>query len=97
VTATVAYGHPSDPPTFDAYYQSTHLPLAKKVPGLVNLTARHCASLDDQQPPYYLLVELAFTSQEDMNAALQSTEGQAAAGDIANFADGGVTMFVQHD
>jgi hypothetical protein len=60
---TVAYGQPSDPPTFDAYYQSTHVPLAKSVPGLVNLTARHCASLDDQQPPYYLLVRPARLSQ----------------------------------
>lgn len=94
---TVCYGHPADPAAFDDYYQSTHRGLAEKMPGLAGFTARHCASLDESAPPYYLVAELAFTSQEALLAALASPEGRAAARDIANFADGGVTMFVQHD
>ena len=94
---TVAYGHPNDPAAFDEYYASTHRPLAQKVPGLVGLTARRCASLDDSPPPYHLIAELAFDSEADLRAGLASPEGQAAAGDVANFADGGVSIFVQHD
>lgn len=94
---TVAYGHPTDPDAFDAYYRSNHLPLARKVPGLIELTARHCASLDGSTPPYHLIAQLAFASQDDLAAALQSPEGQAAAADLAHFADGGATLFVQHD
>ncbi|MBV9919745.1 MAG: EthD family reductase [Pseudonocardia sp.] len=94
---TVAYGHPSDPVAFDAYYASTHTPLAQKVPGLVEFTARRCASLDDSDPAYYLLAQLAFRNHDDLVAGLQSPEGQAAAADLGNFADGGATMFVQHD
>lgn len=94
---TVGYGHPADPAAFDAYYQSTHRPLAGKVPGLLAFTARHCTALDGSVPPYHLVAELSFASQEALAAALASPEGQAAAADIANFADGGVTMFVQHD
>ncbi len=30
---TVCYGHPADPAAFDAYYTSTHVPLAEKIPG----------------------------------------------------------------
>ena len=64
---------------------------------MASFTARHCDSLDGSQPPYYLLAELSFASREAMNAGLASSEGHAAAADVANFADGGATMFVAHD
>ena len=67
---TVCYGHPSDPAAFDAYYTSTHTPLAEKIPSLVSFTVRHCASLDDSAPPYFLIAELGFDSAEAMAAAL---------------------------
>src|SRR6266699_841894 len=74
---TVCYGHPADPAAFDAYYTSTHAPLAGKIPGMASFTHRHCESLDGSQPPYYLLAELSFASREAMNAALASPESQA--------------------
>ena len=94
---TVCYGHPTNPAAFDAYYTSTHVPLAEKTPGMTSFTYRHCASLDGSQPPYYLLAELSFPSREAMNAALHSPESQAATADVPNFATGGVTVFVAHD
>ena len=39
---TVCYGHPANPAAFDAYYTSTHVPLAEKIPGLASFTYRHC-------------------------------------------------------
>ncbi|PXY27672.1 EthD family reductase [Prauserella muralis] len=94
---TVAYGHPQDPATFDSYYENTHRRLAEKVPGVATFTARRCAAVGDGEPPYYLIAELAFPTAEKLAEALGSPEGQAAAADIDNFADGGVTLFVQHD
>ena len=38
---TVCYGHPTDPAAFDAYYTSTHVPLAEKIPGMTSYTYRH--------------------------------------------------------
>ena len=72
---TVCYGHPADPAAFDAYYASTHVPLAEKIPGMTSFTYRHCDSLDGSQPPYYLLAELSFPSQEAMNAAPDLARG----------------------
>ena len=69
---TVCYGHPADPAAFDSYYFSTHRPLAEKIPGLASFTARHCDSLDGSQPPYYLLAELSFASQEALDASFGS-------------------------
>ncbi|SRR6266852_9203442 len=94
---TVCYGHPADPVGFDEYYTSTHVPLVDKLPGLASYTYRHCESLDGSRPPYYLLAELGFASREALNAALSSPEGGAAAADLANFADGGATMFIAYD
>ena len=94
---TVCYGHPADPAAFDAYYTSTHVPLAEKIPEVTSFTYRHCDSLDASPAPYYLLAELSFPSTEALTAALSSPEGQAAAGDVPKFATGGVTMFVAHD
>jgi uncharacterized protein (TIGR02118 family) len=94
---TVCYGHPSDPAAFDSYYEATHRPLVEKIPGLVSFTVRHCDSLDGSQPPYHLLAELAFASGESLNAALNTPEARATAADVANFADGGATMFVAYD
>ena len=94
---TVAYGHPADPAAFDRYYETTHRPLVDKVPGLLDFTARHCVPVDDGDSPYYLLAQLSFASAESLASGRGSPEGQAAAADIKNFADGGVTLFVQHD
>jgi uncharacterized protein (TIGR02118 family) len=94
---TVCYGHPSDPEAFDAYYTSTHMPLAEKMPGLESFTVRHCASLDDSAPPYFLIASLGFDSADALAAGLSSPEGSAAAADVPKFADGGVTMFVAYD
>jgi uncharacterized protein (TIGR02118 family) len=94
---TVCYGHPADPAAFDSYYTSTHAPLAEKIPGMTSFTYRHTASLDGSQPPYFLVAELSFPSQEAMGASLSSPEAQAATADVPNFATGGVTMFVAHD
>ena len=94
---TVCYGHPADPAAFDAYYTSTHAPLAGKIPGMASYTYRHCESLDGSQPPYHLIAELSFPSREAMNAALGSAEAQAATADVPNFATGGVTMFGARD
>jgi uncharacterized protein (TIGR02118 family) len=94
---TVCYGHPADPAAFDAYYTSTHAPLAEKIPGLTSFTYRHCDSLDASPPPYYLLAELTFPSGEALNAGVSSPEGAAANANVSNFATGGVTMFVARD
>ena len=94
---TVCYGHPADPAACDSCYASTHRPLTEKIPGLASFTARHCDSLDGSQPPYYLLAELSFASQEALTAGMTSPEGQAAGADVPNFATGGATMFIARD
>ena len=94
---TVLYGQPDDPAAFDAYYTGTHVPLADKIPDVRSFTYRHCSSLDGSTPPYHLIAELSFDSLESLQSSMSSAEGQAAAGDVPNFASGGATLMVAHE
>ena len=88
----VSYGQPTDPAAFDAHYRDAHAALALKVPGLLRFTWGHGKPMDPSQPAPYLVAELDFASEQAMGEAFGTPEGQAAAGDVANFATGGATM-----
>jgi uncharacterized protein (TIGR02118 family) len=87
------YGAPTDPAAFEAHYFGTHVPLAKKMPGLRSYTVNKGAlSAGDGKPPYFLLAILEFDSMEALGAAAGSPEGQAAVADVPTFATGGCTI-----
>jgi uncharacterized protein (TIGR02118 family) len=87
----VQYGQPADPAAFDEHYRDVHIPLARKIPGVVGFTVGHPNPVGDGPAPY-LLAELDFESEADFGASMQSAEGQAAASDVSNFATGGASM-----
>jgi len=85
------YKKPKNAAAFNDYYFKTHVPIAKKLPGLrsyrvsdgpVGLGGAHLVAL------------LEFDSAEAIQEAVASPEGQATTGDLANFADGGVDLLV---
>jgi uncharacterized protein (TIGR02118 family) len=95
VKLVVLYGTPDDPAAFDAHYAGTHVPLAEKVPNLRRFEAgKVLGTPGGAAAPYYLMAELSFDSAEELEQGLGSPEGQAAAGDVANFASGGATMMI---
>jgi uncharacterized protein (TIGR02118 family) len=93
VKLVVAYGAPDDPPAFEQYYASTHVPLVEKIPNLRRFEAGKVLGTPDGSPaPFYFMAELWFESAQDLEAAMGSAEGQAAGADVANFATGGATL-----
>lgn len=95
IQLTVLYGHPQDPSAFDRHYRDVHAALARQIPGLKGFTSTKPTSLAPQESsPYYLIAHLYFAQMSALQAALQSPEGQATAGDLANFATGGATLVV---
>ena len=89
----VIYKTPKDPAAFDRYYAETHIPLAKKLPGL----RKYQISQGPVASPagasgVHLIATLSFDSMAALQAALGGPEGQAAAGDLPNFATGGVDL-----
>jgi uncharacterized protein (TIGR02118 family) len=88
------YKTPKDPAAFEQYYFSTHVPLAKKIPGLRKYDVSQGAVGTPSGPgPAHLIATLYFDSLDAIQSGLTSLEGQAAAGDLANFADGGVDLY----
>ncbi len=94
VKLTVLFGHPEDPEAFEEYYANQHLPLAEKIPNVQRFESGRWRAVDAGTPPYHRIAELWFESAERMGEALSSPEGEAATGDLQNFATGGATFFV---
>jgi uncharacterized protein (TIGR02118 family) len=95
VKLVVAYGAPDDPAAFDAHYERTHAPLARAIPGLRRFeTGKVLGTPDGAPAPYYFIAELSFDDAEALQTAMVTPEGQAAAGDVPNFASGGATMMI---
>jgi uncharacterized protein (TIGR02118 family) len=95
VKLVVAYGTPTDPAAFDAHYAETHAPLARAVPGLRQFEAGRVLGTPDGTPaPYYWIAELSFDDVGALQTAMGTPEGQAAGGDAANLATGGITMMI---
>lgn len=95
-TIYAMYKHPADAAAFDRYYYGVHVPLAKTVPGLAKyeVTRGAIGNVSGGATPYHLIATLTFPSHAAISAALTSPQGQAVAADLANFADGGVDLFV---
>jgi uncharacterized protein (TIGR02118 family) len=89
----VLYKTPKDPAAFDRYYAETHIPLAKKMPGLRKFQVSQGAVATPAGPSgVYLIAMLTFDSMTAIQAAFGSPEGKAAAGDLPNFATGGADL-----
>ena len=91
----VLYKTPADPTAFDRYYVDTHVPIAQKLPGMLRYEVSTAAPVGPGgASPYHLVATLEFESMAAVQAALASPEGQAAAGDLANFAQAGVELLM---
>ena len=97
-TLLVLYKKPADPAAFDRYYVETHIPLAKKVPGLRSYRVSKgavvaAAGVTD----VYLVATLTFDSMAAIQSGFASPEGAAAGGDLPNFATGGADLLTFDD
>ena len=91
----VIYKTPKDAAAFDKYYAETHIPMAKKLPGLRKFEVSHGTVATPAGPSaFHLIATLYFDSMAEIQAALASAEGKAAAADVPKFATGGADMIL---
>jgi uncharacterized protein (TIGR02118 family) len=91
----VMYKTPRDASAFDRHYVDTHVPLAKKMPGLRKYEVSRGAVATPSGPSNYRLVAiLHFDDVAAIQAAFASAEGKAAVADLGNFATGGADIFL---
>ena len=89
----VMYKTPKDAAAFDKYYAETHIPLAKKIPGLRKYEVSRGPIATPAGPSnLHLVAILEFDDLAAIQAAFGSPEGRAAAADVQTCATGGVDM-----
>ncbi|HWK65960.1 MAG TPA: EthD family reductase [Rhizobiaceae bacterium] len=89
------YMTPKDRDAFDRYYHATHVPLAKKLPGLREYDISQGPIQTASGPAdVHLVATLTFDSVQAIESALGSAEGKAVAADLGKFADGGVELYI---
>jgi uncharacterized protein (TIGR02118 family) len=91
----VMYQTPIQADAFDKYYFATHVPIAKKIPGL----RKYEISKGPVVTPagasgIHLIATLHFDDMAAIQKAFASPEGQAAAADVQKFATGGAQMLM---
>jgi uncharacterized protein (TIGR02118 family) len=89
----VLYKTPKDPAAFDKYYAETHIPLAKKLPGLRKYQVSQGPVATPAGPSgIYLIATLTFDSMAAIQDAFGSAEGKVTAADLPKFATGGADL-----
>ena len=91
----VMYKTPQDGSAFDRHYSEKHVPLAKRIPGLRKYEiSRGAVGSPAGASGYHLVAILHFDDVAAIQAGIASPEGQAAVGDLQNFATGGADIFI---
>ena len=94
VKLVAVYKKPEDPAAFDKHYFETHVPLARKMPGLLKCEIEKGTGspVPGTETPY-LAAHMYFANKAALHSAMMSEEGKAAAKDLAGFAGKYVRMF----
>jgi uncharacterized protein (TIGR02118 family) len=84
-----------DAGAFDNYYVSTHLPMVKKLPGLISYwRSMGPVTTESSQPsPFQMVSVVGFESMTALTAALESSTGGAIVEGLKNFASGTSVLF----
>jgi len=91
----VMYRTPKDPAAFDRYYFASHVPIAKKIPGLRKYeVSKGPVATPAGASDFHLVAILHFDDMAAIQQAFASPQGQAAAADVQTFATGGVDMIM---
>lgn len=88
------YKEPQDKESFDKKYFEEHVPLAKKMPGLIKIEVSRLKGLGNMPPDFYMQADLYFNNAEELNAAMMSDEGKASAKNLMSFAKEVTSMSV---
>jgi uncharacterized protein (TIGR02118 family) len=91
----VMYRTPKDAAAFDRHYFETHVPTAKRIPGLRRYEVSRGPVVTPAGPSdVHLVAILHFDDMAAIQKAFASAEGQAAVADVQTFATGGADMLL---
>jgi uncharacterized protein (TIGR02118 family) len=86
---------PVDLSSYDDYYVNVHMPLVRRIPGVRNIRyGRVIRAADGGPAPYFLISDVYFDNEADLQLAIESPEMAEAFADVPNFATGGATIMI---
>jgi uncharacterized protein (TIGR02118 family) len=89
------YKTPADAAAFDKHYYSTHVPLAKSIPGLRKYeVSTGVVASPAGASGLHLVALLSFDSVSAIQSAMETPQGKATAGDLGNFAQAGCDLLI---
>ncbi len=88
------YRKPDDPEAFDKHYRETHLPLARKMPGLRKVEVYTAGKSLIGSSDIYTIAIQHFDDMDSLNTAATSDEGMAAGKDAYKLAREKVHLFI---
>ena len=91
------YRTPDDADQFLAHYRDVHLPLVRKLPGLVDARITRINKTLVGEAGTFLLAEMNFADDDALKAALRSPENAACGQDAMAFAGKLVTVMTGED
>ena len=95
MTKLIAYYKvPENKDEFEKKYFEEHLPLAKKMPGLIKCEIVRLKGLGGAEPRFFMQADMYFENEDALNKAMSSAEGRAAAKNLMSFAKDYVSMCV---
>ena len=89
---TVIYPAPKDAARFKAYYEATHVPLAKQLPSLMASSFAYPDARGRAAAPFCIF-QAWFEDGPAMFSALRSDIGKKVANDVPNYSPDGATLF----
>lgn len=88
----VLYPPPADPAHFENHYRNVHLPLASKLPGVLEARFSLTVNAAENPSPYFAVFEADFSTVQSLQAAMTSEWGQKVNADVPNYASGGAVV-----
>ncbi|MEO3932961.1 EthD family reductase [Micrococcaceae bacterium Sec7.4] len=88
----VLYPEPADRLEFTTYYESVHIPLVQKLPGMLGCRYSLDLSGQDEGSCYFAVFEADFEDEQALARALLSPEGADVQSDVPNYATGGAVI-----
>ncbi len=80
------FRQPADPQAFDAAYWNRHVPLAKKIPGVISLDVSKTIPGREGPAKYYQIAVLTFADKDAFKSAMKSPENAEAGANLMSFA-----------
>ncbi len=88
----ITYPAPDEPQAFVEYYEKKHLPLIRRLPGVVGSRFGYPQSLGEGNELPFCIFEADFKSKDDLMDALKSAAGSALAADVETYSPKGASL-----